>query len=318
MFSRLATAVLLSAALTPAAAGPRGGNEGARAPLAPRPFSRAAAVVALRSPGPDQIFIPASTFTMGSREPDLDQVIALCKKEIRLEEYCDKVFMTELEAHEVMLSAYAIDRTEVTVRAYRRCVEMGRCAEPPYGSGGQRFDRPEYPVTLVTWSDADSYCRFAGGRLPTEAEWERAARGRTGREFPWGSLYNEHLSNHGALGLDNGLLGVENTDDGDGFLELAPVGSFPAGRTPDGIDDLAGNVEEWVSDAVDDIFNLRYAAVSEVNPKGGSVGLFRAVRGGSYQAGAAWLRGATRSFRPGTERQPYRGFRCVHPAPEGL
>ncbi|MET0593392.1 MAG: SUMF1/EgtB/PvdO family nonheme iron enzyme [Polyangiaceae bacterium] len=321
MPSRLATAVLFSAALTPAAAGPRGGAVDARAPLAPRVESRSSAVVALRSPGPDQILIPASTFTMGSRQPELDRVIALCKKEIRLEEYCDRIFLNELEAHEVMLSAYAIDRTEVTVRAYRRCVEIGRCAEPPFGSGGQRFDRPEYPVTLVTWNDADAYCRFAGGRLPTEAEWERAARGRMGREFPWGNLYNEHLSNHGALGIDNtvlALLGLENSDDSDGFLELAPVGSFPAGRTPDGIDDLAGNVEEWVADAVDDVVSLRYAAVSEVNPKGAAVGLFRAVRGGSYEAGAERVRSANRSFRPGSERQPYRGFRCVHPAPEGL
>jgi formylglycine-generating enzyme required for sulfatase activity len=318
MPSRLVSAILFSAALTPVGGGPRGSQIDARAPLAPRASARAGDVVALRAPGPDRIFIPASTFTMGSRPPELDTVIALCKKEIRLDEYCDKVFLNELEPHEVMLSAYAIDRTEITVAAYRRCVDIGRCAEPPYAAGGQRFDRPDYPVTLVTWSDADAYCRFLGGRLPTEAEWERAARGRAGRTFPWGDLYNERLSNHGALGLDNGALGLENTDDSDGFLELAPVGSFPAGRTPDGIDDLAGNVEEWVADAIDDVFNARYPAVSEVNPKGAAVGLFRAVRGGSFQAGAAWVRGATRSFRPGTERQPYRGFRCVHPVAAAL
>jgi formylglycine-generating enzyme len=184
-----------------------------------------------------------------------------------------------MEAHEVMLSAYYIDRTEVTVAAYRRCVTLGRCAEPPYASGGQRFDRGDYPVTLVSWNDADEYCRFAGGRLPTEAEWERAARGTDGRHFPWGNLYNKRVANHGALGLENGPFSLENADDSDGYFELAPVGSFPAGRSPDGIDDLAGNVEEWVADAIDD-FNARYSAVSEVNPKGAGIGLFRGVRGG--------------------------------------
>jgi sulfatase modifying factor 1 len=318
MTLRLGFAVLLSAALTQAAVSPRSSDIDPRAPLEPRHEARAGAVVALRAPGPDRVLVPNTTFIMGSRQDELDAVIALCKKEIQLDEYCDKVFLNELEAHEVMLSSYYIDRTEITVAAYRRCVELGRCAEPPYASGGQRFDRRDYPVTLVTWNDADAYCRFAGGRLPTEAEWERAARGPGGRQFAWGDLYNKRLSNHGALGIDNGALGIENTDDSDGFLELAPVASFPAGRTPDGIDDLSGNVEEWVADAVDDIFNVHYSPTSEVNPKGATVGVFRVVRGGSYEAGAAWVRGATRTFRPGTERQPYRGFRCVHPVAEGL
>jgi formylglycine-generating enzyme required for sulfatase activity len=295
-------------------AAPHRGDVDPRAPLAPRLESRGAPVVALRAPGPERILIPTSTFIMGSRPDELESVISLCKKEIHVEEHCNKAFLTELEAHEVMLSAYYLDRTEVTVGAYRRCVALGRCAEPPYASGGQRFDRPDYPVSLVSWNDADDYCRFVGGRLPTEAEWERAARGPSGRQYPWGDLYNKRLSNHGELGIDSGPLGLENTDDGDGFLELAPVGSFPGGRTPDGIDDLAGNVEEWVSDAIDDIFNVHYSAVSEVNPKGAMSGLFRVVRGGSYESGATLVRGATRTFRPGNEREPYRGFRCVHPA----
>jgi formylglycine-generating enzyme len=315
---RFVPALLLSAALTPAPVGPRSSDVDPRTPLLPRSESRSAAIVALRAPGPDRIFIPTTTFIMGSRQDELEAATLLCKKDIVLDEYCEKVFLNETDAHEVMLSAYYIDRTEVTVGAYRRCVENGRCAEPPYASGGQRFDRRDYPVTLVSWSDADEYCRFTGGRLPTEAEWERAARGPEGRQFPWGNLYNKRVANHGALGLENGAFALENADDSDGFFELAPVGSFPSGRTPDGIDDLAGNVEEWVADAIDDLFNAHYAAVSEVNPKGATVGLFRGVRGGSYQAGPPGLRGATRTFRPGTERLPSRGFRCVHPVEGGL
>jgi formylglycine-generating enzyme required for sulfatase activity len=120
---------------------------------------------------------------------------------------------------------------------------------------------------------------------------------------------------------------LDVTDDSDGFAELAPVGSFPLGRTPDGIDDLAGNVEEWVEDAIDDVFGARYPAGSEVNPRGASAGAFRVVRGGSYGSSLtgnalagtrAWLRGAARRFRTAGERDQARGFRCVHPTAEGL
>jgi formylglycine-generating enzyme required for sulfatase activity len=281
-------------------------------------------VIALRAPGPAEILIPAGSFVMGSTEKEIGFAIALCRKEPRGDESCDKLFGNEVEAHEVTLSAYYIDRTEVTVAAYRRCVELGRCTAPPYASGALRFDRPDFPVTLVSWNDADEYCHFAGGRLPTEAEWERAARGASGRRFPWGNVYNKRLANHGSFALDD-------TDDGDGFSELAPVGSFPLGRTPDGIDDMAGNVEEWVADAFDDVSS--YPSASEVNPKGTGSGVLRLARGGAYRgyggvlgmaiagigAGAPWMRGAARGLpHPASDRQTFRGFRCVHPVPGGL
>jgi len=249
---------------------------------------------------------------MGSDAADIEGAIELCKKEpMGGDDYCEKNFANELEAHPVMLSAYFIDRTEVTVAAFTRCVELGRCAAPPYAAGGERFNRAEYPVTLVTWDDANAYCRFNGGRLPTEAEWERAARGATRRRFPWGAYYNKGFANHGALAIDD-------TDDSDGFSELAPVGSFPFGRTPDGIDDMAGNAEEWVFDSIDDLLGAHYPAASEVNPKGAPGGALRVVRGGSYESGAAWLRGATRTFRAASTRSPRLGFRCVHPVGEGV
>jgi formylglycine-generating enzyme len=294
--------------------GPAGaGGDRSALPILPR--ADGSPMVALRAAGPSQILIRAGTFKMGSSTEEIEFAIELCKKDWHGADACEKPFVNELEQHEVTLSAFFIDRTEVTVAAYRRCVELGRCTAPPYASGGQRFDRPDYPVTLVSWNDANDYCRFAGGRLPTEAEWERAARGIAGRRFPWGTTFNKNLCNHGAAGLDN-------TDDSDGFAELAPVGSFPAGRTPDGIDDMAGNVEEWVADAIDDFFGAHYPSTSEVNPKGASAGAFRVLRGSAYAtdylSGTAWLRGAARIFRPASERRTFRGFRCVRPVAEGL
>lgn len=209
----------------------------------------------------------------------------------------------EQPPHDVHLSAYWIDRMEVSVARYRRCVHAGVCAEPGYGPGGTRFDRPDLPVTMVRWDDAVRFCTWAGGRLPTEAEWERAARGRLGRRYPWGSVYNPFLSNHGRLAHDP-------HDDGDGFLELAPVGSFPEGRTPDGIHDLAGNVSEWVSD-----YYGPYPEADAENPKGPGVGELRVVRGGSYVSSRTFIRGAARFGARPSSRSSERGFRCARDAP---
>ena len=214
------------------------------------------------------------------------------------------MFSSEQAQHEVYLSDYWIDRTEVTVARYRRCVAAGPCAMPPYAEGGERFDRPSLPVVLVTWNDARRFCAWAGGRLPTEAEWERAARGGgAGRRYPWGNVYNPFLANHGAFGL-------EDLDARDGFLELAPVGSFPDGRTPEGLEDLAGNAQEWVADW----FAPEYPKADSANPKGPDMGEMRVVRGGSYVHGRLWLRGAARDREPPNERAPWIGFRCARDA----
>jgi formylglycine-generating enzyme required for sulfatase activity len=272
-------------------------------------------VTALRAPGPDAILIRAGTFTMGSNELEIARALTACRAEPGAEDCPEDFFSNEYAPHEVYLSDYWIDRTEVTVARYRQCVAAGRCAEPPYASGGERFDRPNYPVVLVTWQDASSFCAWAGGRLPTEAEWDRAARGPNvagapGRRYPWGQVYNPNLLNHGrSPSIGGGFVWAE-LDGSDGFLELAPVGFFTDGRTLDGIDDLAGNVEEWVFD----YYAPEFPRASAANPRGPDTGDTRVLKGGSYMHGRPVLRSATRGHDLPTIRRPWRGFRCVRPS----
>jgi formylglycine-generating enzyme required for sulfatase activity len=305
--SLAAAALVMAAAL--AGASPLwadGAGPGRARHRSPRPQPAPAAltrdgVAALRAPAPERILLRAGTFTMGSTDADVAHALVLCRREPAAEDFCtDELFSNELEAHDVYLSDVWIDRTEVTVAAYRQCVVAGRCTEPPFGAGAARFDRPVLPVTMVSWADADAYCAFAGGRLPTEAEWERAARGLVGRRYPWGNVYNPFLANHGKLDL-------EELDDGDGHLELAPVGSFPDGRTPDGIADLAGNVEEWVADW----YATEYPNASAQNPRGPDTGEERVLRGGSYYHARPWMRTTARMHDVPGSRRAWRGFRCA-------
>lgn len=294
----------------------------ARTPNAPttpvQPSSEAQTsdgMITLRTPGPDAILIREGLFTMGSSAEDLALARTLCSGEPMGKNCAELRFVEEYPAHEVFLSDFWMDRTEVTVAQYRRCVASGQCLEPPYGAGAARFDQPNFPVVNVSWYDATNYCRWAGGRLPTEAEWERAARGPKGRRFPWGNVYNSALANHGKVFgevMHNRLQWVvyassEEEDESDGFLEIAPVSSFRDGRTPDGFHDLAGNVEEWVSD----YFQPQYPEGSLVNPRGPDQGEFRSVRGGSYIHGRHQLRTTARRFDLPSMRRPWRGFRCA-------
>jgi len=270
-------------------------------------------VHALRVPPGGRARVAGGTFLMGSTPTQMAHGIALCEREIGASECHDPDLIAfiraEGAAHRVTISTFDLDRTEVTVGDYGRCVSAGACSAAELSPDDARFSRPDFPITHVRWEDAVTYCAWAGGRLPTEAEWEFAARGVAGREYPWGDVYNPYLANHGAAATDR-------TDATDGFVGLAPVGSFPDGATPLGILDMAGNVSEWVADLLErDPRNHGYpvpyddAPVTDPKPKTAGGG-FHVVRGGSYRDAAMWLRSAARadtfSLRPASV-----GFRCA-------
>jgi formylglycine-generating enzyme required for sulfatase activity len=200
------------------------------------------------------------------------------------------------------LDAFHIDRTEVTVAAYRECVDdEGKCTSPNKGKGTEcNWDlqgREDHPVNCVAWSQANQYCKWRGARLPTELEWEKAARGTDGWEYPWGNdgySGKTLVANIGdeTAGLKQSTWPVER-DYNDGYYATAPVGSFPKGASPYGALDMMGNVWEWTSDWWD------------------SEGKERVVRGGSWHNNADGARASHRTGVHQTRRSNMGGFRCA-------
>ena len=240
---------------------------------------------------------------------------------------------SEHPQHRVTLSAYCMDRTEVTVGAYQQCVMAGVCQPAPttvnysgYSAedaaffsqfcNGSRGDRQEHPVNCVDPTQSDAYCRWRGVRLPTEAEWEFAARGTDGRTYPWGSSAPDGsrlnvLDASGLAALRQAGRSFESEfsfDDGHGLT--APVGSYPAGASPYGVLDLAGNVFEWTSD-----WFGPYPAGDVIDPPGASSGENRVSRGGGWDVSlAAWVRAAYRNGGGPEWRYHDLGFRCARGA----
>jgi sulfatase modifying factor 1 len=249
--------------------------------------------------------IPAGWFTMGSSDDDIAYVAALCALDEHLADSCKgEMFRDELPAHRVFVGRFRIDRYEVSNRDYRRCVLANACSPSRIADTDRRLGLPRFPVAGVTWAEADAYCRFRGGRLPTEAEWERAARGNLGRRFPWGNLYNSRLANHGS--------GNGEPDAIDGYRFAAPVDAFIDGRSAIGLMNMAGNVWELTADryAVD-----YYDGAQRVDPGGPLEGDRRVIRGGSWRSPAFTLRVTQRAGVEQDESRPDLGFRCAYDAP---
>jgi serine/threonine-protein kinase len=208
----------------------------------------------------------------------------------------------------VTLDGFWLDRTEVTNAQYARCVAEGACTQPsPAGSQARAsyYGTPEfgaYPALYVSWNQAAEYCDWAGARLPTEAEWEYAARGPAGSVFPWGAEFDGARLNYcdAACAQDraDGVLDSEH--------DTAPVGSIPQGASWSGALDMAGNVWEWVADWYGD-----YLPEDQVNPPGPGSGEQRILRGGSWYDTPAFQRGANRFPWPADQPTDQIGFRCA-------
>ena len=271
----------------------------------------AAGSTPLRVRLPAVVRVPAGEVVMGSAPEDVEAAIRLCRHDLDglpLEQECtEELFASETPAHRVRVSAFGLDRTEVTQDAYARCVAAGECVPSLVGATDARLAGGTLPVVGVSQREARQYCASVGGRLPTEAEWERGARGgaraaKTGRTFPWGSGWDGRLANHGRL-----VRTLRATDDGYAFL--APVASYPDGASPFGLLDLAGNVSEWVADWYDRGY---YSTSPRVDPTGPTVGSLRVFRGGSFDSPSFALRSAYRGMAPEGTRDVQLGFRCAY------
>jgi formylglycine-generating enzyme required for sulfatase activity/serine/threonine protein kinase len=285
---------------------------------APSGSASASAAPARRTECPaDMVLVSGGKFFMGSDEPQ---------------------FKLWQPSHKVTLDTFCIDKTEVTAAAYKACSDVGECKRPPavpdFPKVGAETDkehdklieaytdlcnfgkdgREKHPINCLPWDLAEAYCKVQKKRLPTEAEWEYAARGSDGRKYPWGDdPGSKTRMNAGGLEFNKwetarGLKPSPRMYDfDDGFPGTAPVGSFPEGRTKFGADDFVGNVWEWTADWFE-----TYKPDEQVNPKGAPAGDRKVIRGGGFNGGVAlWLNPAFRYHQVATASAPAIGFRCA-------
>jgi formylglycine-generating enzyme required for sulfatase activity len=268
--------------------------------------------------GAELVFVPPGGFWMGSTEAEADLARDECRRRPVQQHHCGKPHRLEMPRHWVEVSAFFIDRYEVTnalfgafvhATGHRTTAEIegwafvaertsegvdwrqtpGATWRSPRGPGTASLR--DHPVVHVTWDDAAAYCRWAGRRLPTEAEWEKAARGPDGRRYPWGDAWDPTRA--------NGALTVGGT---------TPVDTYPPGASPYGAQDMAGNVQEWVQEW----FGADYYARSPTrDPRGPSTGEFRMVRGGTWSYEPFFLSTTWRSYLQGDNRHAHIGFRCA-------
>ncbi len=239
--------------------------------------------------GMKMVYVPAGQFDMGSTDGDSD----------------------EQPVHTVVLDGFWIDRTEVTNAQYQKCVKAGECqaptvcdwGDPTYGDA----DKVDYPVVCVDWQGAQIYCEWVGGRLPTEAEWEYAARGPEGNVYPWGDEFDCTKGNFDDETVQDSYV-VPGGEGCDGFDRTAPVGIFPDGASWCGSLDMSGNVWEWVNDWYADDY---YSHSPRENPPGLESSGHKVMRGGGWRHDSYYFRAAYRGSYTPNPRHDDLGFRCA-------
>jgi formylglycine-generating enzyme required for sulfatase activity len=221
--------------------------------------------------GAPAVLVPAGSFTMGDDESS--------------------------PTRQRFVDAFYMDRYEVTTARYAKFLEStGSDYVPDFWDEIAGANSGEMPVIGVSWNDANAYCRWAGRRLPTEAEWEKAARGTDGRTYPWGES---------SPTIDRA--NYQNTSPGPYESALSPVGSHPTGKSPYGVDDLAGNASEWVADW----YTESFPTDDVYNPRGPSEGEKKVIRGGGRYDQVNRLNTASRQFASPDTRGEDIGFRCA-------
>jgi formylglycine-generating enzyme required for sulfatase activity len=331
--------------------------------VAPASAEHAGRVVIVEHTPAREVFVPAGDFTMGLGPELADEAERQCNELFAMQDMSDQQLggsngavcqnyraeLDDMSLRKVTLSAFAIDRDEVTVAEFRACIASGACPLDPMIDGDERYLRDEWPMVNVTWDEAQQLCRWRGGRLPTEAEWERAARGTDGQLWPWGNAPRDTDFNHGRA-RNSTFVDLRRTpanlaqpfefagdpDASDGAAVLAPPGSYPWGEAPrhggHGARDMAGNVAEWTADAwgLDERYrgyldlpgctlddpdaeNAHWHCINPTRDR--SDGPWRVVRGGSWRQpawqGHPYLRDPFNYLYDGHRRFAHIGFRCA-------
>ena len=304
-------------------------------------------VIRVEAPRRVDVLVPAGRFLMGVDPDTASAAAAQCdlvyspmvtgytggSPPVRVnfcEDYAD--MLAAMQPREIYLDAFAIDRLEVTVADYRRCVAAGACKLDPMVAGDERYIRDEWPMVNATWDEAQDYCRWRKARLPTEAEWERAARGTDPlATWPWGELEQPKDFNHGQprafamrqIDRAPSTMPVSffgDPDDSDGAALLSVPGSYVWGESPTGTRDQAGNVAEWTADAWQQDDRIKgYAGLGPINPqREGTPHAARVVRGGSWRqpvfVAKSNLRDPFGEMYEPSRRFSHVGFRCARSA----
>ncbi|MFO0698441.1 MAG: formylglycine-generating enzyme family protein [Nitrospira sp.] len=232
--------------------------------------------------GAPMMLVPSGEFIMGSDRGDED----------------------EAPVHRVYVNAFYIDKFEVTNARFAKYVEAIQ-SEPPWGFSDKETPvvHADRPVRWVSWMDAMGYCLWVGKRLPTEAEWEKAARGTDERLYPWGN--DPPTPVHAVYGLKEG-----------GAETVSVIGNHHMGQSPYGVQDLAGNLYEWVMDWYAEDFYSSFINSPAINPRGPAEGTAKVQRGGSYINTPYRLRSSFRTKGDPTEQDPNVGFRCAQGIPK--